>query len=447
MISQPADVHSRQRQTRRERRAAPRFVDENSAGALPVAFQATDSDGDDITIIVLTKPETYHGVPEFYGIDERGRAAPLRSDGTATETPAGSLNVWFEPPRGVTGNRTGCCEARTCHQATVPYPVESTCAECSNAPLVGDVAECDTACCPRRHFYGELTYRAGTPTDYSPTPSGRCTLRPTRAGRAHRAAGHHRRRHRGRTARHRVTRARRRPRVFGRQRHPSRRRHRHRVRLRGRRGHRHRDPRGLAVGRGVRPGDGQRVVTARADVPGPGRCRGRPGEWTGVAVRGVRLVRRVVAVPRGVVLARRRRRERVDARRDPRVRSREDARRDHHARVHAPPDRRRVPLFHASIRASRCVWFIFRARDERSNRRSTQARRRAVSFFASPLVGVSTHRRRSHARGRHRGLVGERRRRGGVGIPSRVGSRHQLEDAQTTRRDKVCTRFGRNDIG
>ena len=170
-------------------------------------------------------------------------------------------------------------------------------------------------------------------------------VRPTRAGRARRAAGHHRRRSRGRTARHRITRARRRPRVFGRQRHPSRRRHRRRVRLRGRRGHRHRDPRGLAVGRGVRPGDGQRAVTARADEPGPGRCRGRPGGWTGVAVRGVGLVRRVVAVPRGVVLARRRRRERVDARRDPRVWSREDARRDHHARVHAPPIAAGYPFF------------------------------------------------------------------------------------------------------
>ena len=162
MVSQPADVYLRVN-AKPVVNPAPRrvFVDENSAGALPLPFQATDSDGDDVTIIVLTKPETYHGVPEFYGVDERGyRAAPLRSDGTATETPAGSLNVWFEPPRGVAGNLTGCCEARTCHQATVPYPVESTCVECSNAPLVGGVAECDTACCPRRHFYGELTYRA-----------------------------------------------------------------------------------------------------------------------------------------------------------------------------------------------------------------------------------------------------------------------------------------------
>ena len=197
-------------------------------------------------------------------------------------------------------------------------------------------------------------------------------LRPTRAGRAHRAAGHHRRRHRGRTARHRVTRARRRSRVFGRQRHPPGRRHRHRVHLRGGRGRRHRHPRGLAVGRRVRPRDHQRVVAARADVPGSGRDRGRPRGWTRGVVRGVGLVRLVVSVSGGLVLARRRRRdERVHARRDPRVGSREDARRDHHAGVHAAPDRRRVSLLHASIRASRRFGFIFRTRDERSNRRPT----------------------------------------------------------------------------
>ena len=162
MVSQPADVALRVN-AKPVVNPAPRrvFVDENSAGALPVAFQATDSDGDDITIIVLTKPETHYGVPEFYGVDQSGgRGAPLRSDGTATELPAKSLDVWFEPPRGVVGNLTGCCEARTCRQATTPFPVESTCAECSNVPLVGDVEECNTVCCPRRHFYGEMTYRA-----------------------------------------------------------------------------------------------------------------------------------------------------------------------------------------------------------------------------------------------------------------------------------------------
>ena len=99
MVSQPADVALRVN-AKPVVNPAPRrvFVDENSAGALPVAFQATDSDGDDITIIVLTKPETHYGVPEFYGVDQSGgRGAPLRSDGTATELPAKSLDVWFEP--------------------------------------------------------------------------------------------------------------------------------------------------------------------------------------------------------------------------------------------------------------------------------------------------------------------------------------------------------------
>ena len=163
---------------------APRraFVDSAFDGVFPLAFLASDADGDAVAIEITsalpgTAPvlgtrlfaRTASGESEekseWRAVEADGvtPGAGLLSGSTLHALTPGSSRIWFAP-RGV-GASDACCPARTCGG----MQVAATCEPCfddgdvesdGNSDIFAVKPENDCLCCPARHFYGRLTYVA-----------------------------------------------------------------------------------------------------------------------------------------------------------------------------------------------------------------------------------------------------------------------------------------------
>ena len=162
---------------------APRraFVDSAFDGVFPLAFLASDADGDAVDIeITSALPGTAPVLgtrlfgaargeseekSEWRAVEADGvtPGAGLLSGSTLHALTPGSNRIWFAP-RGV-GASDACCPARACGG----MQVAATCEPCfddgdvesdGNSDFFAVKPENDCLCCPARHFYGRLTYIA-----------------------------------------------------------------------------------------------------------------------------------------------------------------------------------------------------------------------------------------------------------------------------------------------
>ena len=157
---------------------APRraFVDSAFDGVFPLAFLASDADGDAVAIEITsalpgTAPvlgtrlfaRTASGESEekseWRAVEADGvtPGAGLLSGSTLHALTPGSSRIWFAP-RGV-GASDACCPARTCGG----MQVAATCEPCfddgdvesdGDSDIFAVKPENDCLCCPARHFYG-----------------------------------------------------------------------------------------------------------------------------------------------------------------------------------------------------------------------------------------------------------------------------------------------------